>query len=220
MSNSVNSTPGSPRIIQINTPGPQGPQGPAGSITTGSLSGDFNALNITASGNISASGYIQSNEYYLQQAKVLFAEDGKVKIGNTQAGTVIEGTSLVLNSDTQITGSLIVSGASNSVFDIDFFDLQITGGLEVSRDVTVGDDLRVIDDAVFNKNAYVGYGTGFTPTTDYMLAVTQSNETLGSALFDGPIAIKNLPTVEPAVSGQLWLSGSAGSNSKVLCVRD
>ena len=117
-------------------------------------------------------------------------------------------------------GSLIVSASANSVFDIDFFDLQITGGLDVSRDVTVGDDLRVIDDAVFNKNAYVGYGTGFTPTTDYMLAVTQSNETLGSALFDGPIAIKNLPTVEPAVSGQLWLSGSAGSNSKVLCVRD
>ena len=114
MSNSVNSTPGNPRIIQINTPGPQGPQGPAGSITTGSLSGDFNALNITASGNISASGYIQSNEYYLEQAKVLFAEDGKVKIGNTQAGTVIEGTSLVLNSDTQIIGSTMTSGVISS----------------------------------------------------------------------------------------------------------
>ena len=30
----------------------------------------------------------------------------------------------------------------------------------------------------------------------------------------------NLPTTEPATSGQLWLSGSAGSNSKVLCVRN
>jgi hypothetical protein len=29
-----------------------------------------------------------------------------------------------------------------------------------------------------------------------------------------------LPTTEPATSGQMWLSGSAGSNSKVLCVRD
>ena len=54
MSNSVNSTPGNPRIIQINTPGPQGPQGPAGS-TTGSIDGDFKALNITSSGVISSS---------------------------------------------------------------------------------------------------------------------------------------------------------------------
>ena len=54
MSNSVNSTPGNPRIIQINTPGPQGPQGPAGSIT-GSIDGDFKALNITSSGVISSS---------------------------------------------------------------------------------------------------------------------------------------------------------------------
>lgn len=29
-----------------------------------------------------------------------------------------------------------------------------------------------------------------------------------------------LGTGEPTTSGQLWLSGSAGSNSKVLCVRD
>jgi len=28
-----------------------------------------------------------------------------------------------------------------------------------------------------------------------------------------------LPTTEPSIGGQLWLSGSAGSNSKVLCVR-
>ena len=124
-----------------------------------------------------------------------------------------------INGDLTITGSLTVSASANLIFDIDFFDLQITGGLEVSRDVTVGDDLRVIDDAIFNKNAYVGYGTGSTPTTDYMLTVTQSNESSGSALFDGPIAIKNLPTVEPAVSGQLWLSGSF-SNSKYLMVRD
>ena len=189
MSNSVNSTPGSPRIIQINTPGPQGPQGPAGSVT-GSLSGDIVALNITASGNISASGYIQSNEYYLQQAKVLFAEDGKVKVGNTVTGTVIEGTSLVLNSDTQITGSLIVSGASNSVFDIDFFDLIITGGLDVSRDVVVRDDLTVYDDAnLRGTECNIGYGDD-NPGFGYTLFVTQSSTNVsGAAFIDGDITV-------------------------------
>jgi hypothetical protein len=34
------------------------------------------------------------------------------------------------------------------------------------------------------------------------------------------IIASSLPTSEPATSGQLWLSGSAGSNSKILCVRN
>lgn len=37
---------------------------------------------------------------------------------------------------------------------------------------------------------------------------------------NGVVLIESLPTTEPATSGQLWLSGSAGSNSKILCVRD
>tara|TARA_R110000772_G_scaffold3162_3_gene11458 strand:+ start:1356 stop:2885 length:1530 start_codon:yes stop_codon:yes gene_type:complete len=159
MSNSVNSTPGNPRIIQINTPGPQGPQGPAGSITTGSLSGDFNALNITASGNISASGNIMA-------------------------------TSAIFNGDTQITGSLIVSGASNSVFDIDFFDLIITGGLDVSRDVVVRDDLTVYDDAnLRGTECNIGYGDD-APGFGYTLFVTQSSTNAsGAAFIDGDITV-------------------------------
>ena len=34
------------------------------------------------------------------------------------------------------------------------------------------------------------------------------------------IILSGLPIIEPATSGQLWVSGSAGSNSKVLCVRN
>ena len=69
MSNSVNSTPGNPRIIQINTPGPQGPQGPAGSAT-GSIDGDFKALNITSSGVISSS--LVSTNYSLRAYSASF----------------------------------------------------------------------------------------------------------------------------------------------------
>jgi hypothetical protein len=47
------------------------------------------------------------------------------------------------------------------------------------------------------------------------LIVTGSLAVTGSA-----VSLKGLPTSEPAISGQLWLSGSAGSNSKVLCVRN
>ena len=161
MSNSVNPTPGNPRIIQINTPGPQGPQGPAGSIT-GSLSGDFNALNITASGNISASGNIMA-------------------------------ASAIFNGDSQITGSLIVSGASNSVFDIDFFDLIITGGLDVSRDVVVRDDLTVYDDAnLRGTECNNGYGDA-NPGLGYTLFVTQSsNNVSGAAFIDGDITISKV----------------------------
>jgi hypothetical protein len=56
-----------------------------------------------------------------------------------------------INGDLTITGSLIVSGSANSVFDIDLFDLVITGGLDVTRDVTVGDDLTVEDETTLKK---------------------------------------------------------------------
>lgn len=36
----------------------------------------------------------------------------------------------------------------------------------------------------------------------------------------GEYIIESLPTSEPSTSGALWLSGSAGSNSKILCVRN
>lgn len=56
-------------------------------------------------------------------------------------------------------------------------------------------------------------GTRFEVNRDNIM-VTGSLGVTGSVLLVG------LPTSEPATSGQLWLSGSAGSNSKVLCVRD
>jgi len=114
-----------------------------------------------------------------------------------------------INGDLTITGSITVSGSANSVFDIDLFDLQITGGLDVSRDVVVRDDLTVFDDFIAsgsdNKIGNSKEGT--------LLQITGSLSSTGSVLFT------YLPTVEPAISGQLWLSGSF-DNSKVLMVRD
>ena len=123
-----------------------------------------------------------------------------------------------IEGDLTITGSITVSGSENSVFDIDLFDLVITGGLDVSRDVAVRDDLTVYDDTNLRKDVNIGYEDA-NPGFGYTLAVTQSNNVSGSAKFIGGITMENLPTSEPAVSGALWLSGSF-DNSKVLMVRD
>ena len=124
-----------------------------------------------------------------------------------------------INGNLTITGSLIVSGSANSVFDIDGFDLMITGGLDVSRDVEVRDDLTVYDDTNLRKDVNVGF-RGDNPGFGYSLAVTQSTNTSGSAKFIGGITMETLPTTEPNVTGSLWVSGSSANhpNSKYLMI--
>jgi hypothetical protein len=116
-----------------------------------------------------------------------------------------------INGDLTITGSLIVSGSANSVFDIDLFDLQITGGLDVSRDVAVRDDLTVYDDTNLRKDVNIGFRDD-NPGVGYSLAVTQSTNTSGSAKFIGGITMETLPTTEPNVTGSLWISGSSAAH--------
>jgi hypothetical protein len=116
-----------------------------------------------------------------------------------------------INGDLTITGSLIVSGSANSVFDIDLFDLQITGGLDVSRDVAVRDDLTVYDDTNLRKDVNIGFRDD-NPGFGYSLAVTQSTNTSGSAKFIGGITMETLPTTEPTITGSLWISGSSAAH--------
>ena len=116
-----------------------------------------------------------------------------------------------INGDLTITGSLIVSGSANLVFDIDLFDLQITGGLDVSRDVAVRDDLTVYDDTNLRKDVNIGFRDD-NPGFGYSLAVTQSSNTSGSAKFIGGITMETLPTTEPNLTGSLWISGSSLSH--------
>ena len=119
--------------------------------------------------------------------------------------------SVTFDGGLTVTGSLIVSGSTNSVFDIDGFDLQITGGLDVSRDVAVRDDLTVYDDTNLRKDVNIGFRDD-NPGFGYSLAVTQSTNTSGSAKFIGGITMETLPTTEPNVTGSLWISGSSPSH--------
>ena len=116
-----------------------------------------------------------------------------------------------INGDLTITGSLIVSGSANSVFNIDLFDLQITGGLDVSRDVAVRDDLTVYDDSNLRKDVNIGFRDD-NPGFGYSLAVTQSINTSGSAKFIGGVTMETLPTTEPTITGSLWISGSSAAH--------
>lgn len=53
------------------------------------------------------------------------------------------------------------------------------------------------------------------------VSITGSLTVTGSMSITGSsIILKDLPTSEPATSGQLWVSGSAGSNSKFICIRN
>jgi len=119
--------------------------------------------------------------------------------------------SVTFDGGLTVTGSLIVSGSTNSVFDIDGFDLQITGGLDVSRDVAVRDDLTVYDDTNLRKDVNIGFRDD-NPGFGYSLAVTQSTNESGSAKFIGGITMETLPTTEPNVTGSLWISGSSAAH--------
>ena len=157
----------------------------------------------------------QQNKSTLQSAINTDLADntsGDISAADVRDNLINMTDSLLFNNGSQgITGSLIVSGSANSVFDIDLFDLQITGGLDVSRDVAVRDDLTVYDDTNLRKDVNIGFRDD-NPGFGYSLAVTQSINTSGSAKFIGGITMETLPTTEPNVTGSLWISGSSLSH--------
>ena len=126
-----------------------------------------------------------------------------------------------IEGDLTITGSITVSGSKNSVFDIDLFDLVITGGLDVSRDVVVGDDLTVEDETTLKKETTIGYKDFSNYDFSYQLNVTASSNSDKSARFDGGIEVTGssllvgLPTSDPGVAGGLWVDASADYVIKV-----
>ena len=133
----------------------------------------------------------------------------------SMSGSIIISGSLTVDGPLYVTGSSVIFDTDNGAYN----SVHITGGLDVSRDVAVRDDLTVYDDTNLRKDVNVGF-RGDNPGFGYSLAVTQSTNTSGSAKFIGGITMETLPTAEPTTTGALWLSGSAGSNSKILCVRD
>ena len=211
MSNSVNSTPGSPRIIQINTPGPQGPQGPAGSVT-GSLSGDIVALNITASGVISSS--LVSTDFSLIAHSASFWYIS-ASTGDFDANTIR------------------IGGSSWSKSDIDSLKLgkslrqdskQIVNENDTSTYVrmsTEGKAWHYASNKPLIKLQTSSFNLGSTdiPMTieGSSLVVTGSTEISGSCVVSGSFTVTDLLTVlaNYGQTGSFSVSGSSTLNGDV-----
>ena len=205
------------------------------------LTGNINLLgtngNLTASQNISASGNV-----YAASFEPNLVTSGIISQSAT-TGTSSLGTEIVLDNDVFLQGRDL-GGTARDLVSLDSSNANIIGntayattlrggGVTVSstNDMTLdaGDDILIKDNGVtsvfINTNkgnitasgdllvsgsvssSAVLVGNSFTPTA--------SLHTSGAA---SQIIFENLPITKPSITGSLWLSGSAGSDSKYLVV--
>jgi len=158
--------------------------------------------------------------------------DSKLNLSDT--GTqVVEGT--ISSSFLEVANHITASG------NISASGILTAEGLVISDDATITDDLTVNGNAIingsitgptrftFDSGEYIDTADGVITTGVDDGLFVQSNITASgniSASFTstgsfGSAMLTNLPTVEPLVSGALWLSGSGGgsaSGSKYLMV--
>jgi hypothetical protein len=122
--------------------------------------------------------------------------------------------SLLFNSGSVgITGSLtIASGSISDQYGTGSINVRSVNNLRIPSlilSTRTGPNFKIYHNG--DNNGQVNYSGGtLTITSDDFLTLFSSTG----------ITVLSLPTSEPSVSGQLWLSGSAGSNSKILCVRN
>jgi len=138
--------------------------------------------------NAISSSYAVSSSHAVNSDNAISSSYASVNLQQVLENGNTASLGFKVTGDGRVDGKLIVSGSSNSVFDIDGFDLEITGGLDVSRDVAVRDDLTVYDDTNLRKDVNVGY-RGDSPGFGYSLAVTQSINNSGSAKFVGKVDV-------------------------------
>ena len=146
-------------------------------------------------------------------------------LGAGTSGTSISG-SLTISGSTISTGGFTGSLLGTSTTASYIIGNKVAGAVSNSDDA---DRLYVTSDST-NQNYLIpftdganSYGNFSTDSGNNILYNPSTNTlTLSGSLFVSGSTIKftGLPTSEPATSGQLWLSGSAGSNSKILCVRN
>tara|TARA_B110000495_G_scaffold192551_1_gene196856 strand:+ start:582 stop:2312 length:1731 start_codon:yes stop_codon:yes gene_type:complete len=139
---------------------------------------------------------------------VILGNNANVGINNTNPTEKFTVQGNILAS-----GSLTVSASANSVFDIDLFDLQITGGLDVSRDVAVRDDLTVYDETDLKKEVTIGFKDFSNYDFSYQLNVTASNNSPNSARFDGGIVITGSSTIVGDITGSAFTGSFVGDGS-------
>ena len=152
----VNVTPTDSGLITVSAPGPAGPAGSPGVDGTSGAS-SWNELtdipdgiyssslqpftNITASGNISASGYIAGTDVYvLENGKIgldgiggndyIKFNNGQIDMwkGGTQKLSIQTKDVVVTNADLKVSGEVTASGNISSSGEIHALDYRIAGG--------------------------------------------------------------------------------------------
>jgi len=188
-----------------------------------------NSLNVE--GNISASGDLTANEYYIDVAKVLFAEDGQFKFGNTGGpGTVVEGSSITLNANVTVSSSISASGAiqANNItasaisgFISNDGDNRIltsngNGTLTAESGVLITDSSFIVQKTTvdFQTNIFNIEGAITNFDTEVTIDgvnghITSSGDinASGTGSFNYMI-LPNLPTSDPGVAGAVFRSGN------------
>lgn len=125
-----------------------------------------------------------------------------------------------VNGDLTITGSFSVLSVSGSnpppKFDIDFLKMEITGGLDISRDLIVRDDLDVKDETTLDKQVAIGYQGNENLFNGYTLSVSQSTDT-GAVLVEGATFISGSLTItgSSTITGNITASGQISSSATV-----
>ena len=120
--------------------------------------------------------------------------------GNISASGILTAEGLVISDDATITDDLTVNGNIDLEGDIDVNGITNLDVVDIDGAVDMASTLTIASHITASGNI----SASFTSTGSF-----------GSAM------LTNLPTVEPLVSGALWLSGSGGgsaSGSKYLMV--
>jgi hypothetical protein len=215
-----------------------GSQGLTGSLTatsfTGSLFGTASFYNETDT----LQSVVNRGTFASSSTNIILSADNNVQIRG-QVGNANGTASLALgvgtNTNNYITATKTINILTNTNNTNNLgTNIVSAGGSNKEAILIVGsgstDSQILLKTAIYSSGAVTNlkiqnqetfiYGP-LTITDDDPNGIYGSLTVTGSLAVTGSIVnLNGLPTSEPSTSGQLWLSGSAGSNSKVLCVRN
>jgi len=189
--------------------------------------GDASTFSVTvATGSAVSASYAISSSYADQALSASYATRALSAsyFSGSIGGATFTGD-ISFTSGSNVDGTLVIAPPSDVVG-------YITGGLQVLRQESGGTSntwvalncqggsgrLIAVDKNNDNPNLFIMLHD-LTNSASVMEFRTET----GASGVDTAYIVMNtafLPTLEPAISGQLWVSGSAGSNSKLLAVRN
>tara|TARA_R110000772_G_scaffold1_2_gene5 strand:- start:1045 stop:1518 length:474 start_codon:yes stop_codon:yes gene_type:complete len=155
-----------------------------------------------------------------QQNKTTLQSNINTDLADNNTGAI--GAGDVRNNMINLTDSLpFLSGSVNGFSDINLFKENVFVGY---NNIPVDTEAKLVTFSVTQSSA----DTTAAVSIDGEFKLINEDGTITHLNYNntstnyirGRVIMSNLPTSQPSTSGELWLSGSAGSNSKFLCVRD